>query len=355
MANSKYLFVLCLLISLFSCKESTKQAPATSNGNQPISKTEQQKLIVYIDGTQIDSSGYTQSFSVTELVKFSQVDILWVMDSSSILDHDRKSIAWDSEVLVDVLLKHSWLNWKMGVISTNFNRESATGSKQLDFINSNTVNPKDKLIMSIEETGNLSDISAYHPEWNDVGIFRSAYYNFSKIQNFLRSNAALILIFVSNEDKVGSTSFTERDMTVFNFLDTLEDFANKLSHVKTFGFFGASDFGNSISNWTFIGSQFEYVSNRTNGTNYALNGINQVDNFRNVGNEIINFASKPKLKLSHQPTPESIKLIYSEKVIPGGPKGYWFYDESINSIVIKDLSFIDDQSKEIEVKFTKAN
>lgn len=269
------------------------------------------------------------------------VDVLWVIDNSGSMAGIQNNIKVNSKLFMQDFIKDKFLNWKMGLISTDLSEDPYVGFRTpLD------LTTKDPVTVFSNAVASLGTNGAY-----DEYVFRNIERMFfdPTWNLFFRADAHLAIIMVTDEEE--QSKMPAQDLINFVRANMKTD--------KILRFYGAFDFGDlpgCSSGWIkYKGSPFEDAINKTGGMVLSACDKQFGKGMAAIGKDIVNFAQTPFIVLNERPVIESIVVSYKGLSIKGGPRhegGHWYYDEYFNKIYFYGLDFIPEgEEANIDVQF----
>lgn len=280
------------------------------------------------------------------------VDILWVIDDSGSMANQRKTLVNNFNRFLQELLALR-VDWQIGVTSTNFVDRGQLRGTNVKIITKNTPDPK-AVFDSITtfpksrtrwEQGLRMAQFAVSPPNVDAGQPNAG---------FLRPNAALAIIVVSDED---DSSFASTDYFARAFQGAKGPGNEALVSFSTIA--GTTPSGcTPVGEENFYGSlaepafRYSAVSTKTSGVVGSIcdasfeNTLVQIAQALNTLRRVF--------PLTLKPTPGTLTVKVNGMVVPADPVNGWQYREETNSIVFLG-SYIPPPAAEIrlEYAFTK--
>lgn len=278
---------------------------------------------------------YTNPADVTNDVQgFSfrnKVDMLWVIGG---MTEQAQNFNNGITQFMNAFVQYKLINWRMGVISTDpsytpfLGMDTSTGPT----FDKTSPNPGPTLVNSV-----MNVLQSYDGE----KLFDPTVKQLAAYPNFLRDKAMLAIIW-TNDAPDGSENTTQAQA----MLDFLKQTKGDLSNVIVYGIIGATDLNCDPStidaDWNFKGSEMEKVINSTGGKTLSLCDSTFGNALAAISEHLIAHIPQTSVFLAKRPIASTIKVVYQDQVIPGGPPGsggYWMYNTSTNSLVFSDLSF----------------
>jgi hypothetical protein len=280
-----------------------------------------------------------KTYSIKAIQNDTKVDILWVVDNSYSMDPIQQNIVNNAGLFMQEFLSHKYLNWKMGLISTDDSEDPFLGFNIVfDHTSIDQVATFQTAVNSLGVNGSASE----HVFYNVIRMMRDYSY-------FFRNNSNVAVIMVSDE-KEHSESDHGSAYSALNALQTIRTYINPKRKLRFYGALKASDLQNCPPNpgWDYgpyAGSPYEEMVTATKGFTISACVTDFGQKLAEIGKDIVKLVESPKVLLDERPVMESIKVFYKDKELPSGDQtsgGYWYYDDYYNSINFYDLSFSTD-------------
>lgn len=327
----KYLILLTLIFSV-SCGQETKYA--------------------YYDNTApIVADKRIYPLSLLESDK--NIDVLLVVDNSGSMNSIQQNIIRNSKIFLEQFAKQPYINWKIGLVSTDRREEPYLGfDTPFDWTLIDYRDPTslDRTVVRFQDAvarlGTDGDASEY------------VFYNVKRVvdlfdgktpnrPSFLRQNSHFVVIMITDEKEQSMEDFGAA-YDVPPFVKTMSAY---IAGNKILRFYGAlsrkdlKDCSNPGDYDTYAGSQYEAIINLTKGFNISA----CIDDFgtelAKIGKDIASLVGLPSLLLKQRPVADTIKVYYKNKLLSPGSKengGVWFYEESTNTINFYTMEFVED-------------
>jgi hypothetical protein len=269
------------------------------------------------------------------------VDIIWVIDNSGSMSPIQNDVIANTEKFLREFMLNRSLDWKIGLLSSSERELPYIGFT--DFLGRSSPDPVDLFQTAVRRLGTSGDATEKS--------FKPVMDKLKEFPNFLRPNAHLITIFVTDEYEQSSISARQ-------FLDDMYRAKNgRKQLVKTYAALHAKDFGCQ----TTYGDQVEYANSvfeaaitETKGKVYSTCTNDFGVELANLGNEIVAAISSPVILLSRRPVASTISVNYKGALLPGGPKtegGFWVYDPDANGVRFHDMDFVDFNERFVKIDF----
>ena len=278
------------------------------------------------------------------------IDILWVIDNSGSMQTIQNNVIANSKIFMEQFVRQKYINWKMGVISTDKRDRPRIGFDnqfESSMVDHNDPNSFDQIVRMFQDAvrglginGDASEYTFYNilrmiQEYNGAGSVKTP---------FLRPNSHLAVIMVTDEEEQ-SEDFGAQYQAL-SFLNTLGAFVNSNRTIRFYGAFDFGDLQDCRNSWEdYAGSAFEEIISETGGFHISACVSDFGSKLVEVGKDIASLISLPSLLLEERPKAHTIRVWYEKLELKSGrPEdgGYWFYDEYNNTINFYSLDFVDD-------------
>lgn len=290
-----------------------------------ITSNDPEDAVVLVDtlGTGSQSSLYEEDF-IQEYNE--QVDVLWVVDNSGSMSDEVARIATNFNAFIDEFINLN-IDYHIAVITTDMDDPTDSGRFQGPIIDKSTANPRE---MFTQQTNQGTMGSATEKGFDAVQAALSSPLAATVNAGFLREEAALSVIVVSDEDDSGNISAA--DFT--NFLFSLKDDPNM---VRFNGFFSVTGLNPLFEMFEFFDRFFDLfekypiVVENTGGFIESIQASDfslalQELSFAAVGMTITFYLEKEPDSLSDITVEvDGVEVPYSE--VDG-----WTYDEETNAV-----------------------
>lgn len=288
------------------------------------------------------------------------IDILWVIDNSGSMGGIQSNVIKNSKIFMDQFVRQNFINWKMGVISTDRGDTPRIGFKK--DLNSSMVNPSDqssyahvvKLFQdAVRDLGTNGDPAEY--TFYNVLRHISNYNGPNSNIPFLRAKSHLAVIMVTDEKEQSQKDFGSQ-YEALTFLNTLSAYVNPDKTIRFYGAFDFDDLKDCNQGWgQYQNSAFKQIIDHTGGFHISACVPDFGTKLVEIGKDIASMISLPSLLLEQRPKAHTIRVWYEKlELKPGRPEngGYWYYDDYNNTINFYSLDFIDDiENAKFRVKF----
>jgi hypothetical protein len=313
----KYFFLSLIFLCLFSCGKNTSFLHHSNPKPREF---------------------FRNTFSLHEFDSGNKVDILWVVDNSGSMDGIQQNIVRNAELFMNEFMKSSYIDWKMGLVSTDKYENPYLGFDQP--FNRSTPDPVSIFRNKVKSLGTNGDASEY--------VFHNVYRNLTNPGPFpfLRGGSHLAVIMVTDEE--------EQSQEISNLYEVNSFYAamvNMISPYFKLRFYGAinakelescTSYGTSLR---YTNSPFEKIIQLSDGFVVSACKPEFGEDLAKIGKDIASLVEYPRLLLSERPRVESIRVTYKGQVLePGRPEqgGYWYYDDEFNMIIFYNLNFSGD-------------
>ena len=282
----------------------------------------------------------SKSYAVQEFVR-NYADIIWVIDNSGSMQEFQNAVIQNMDTFMDAFVQTArGANWRMGLISTDKTEMPYIGFTFYDYLDNNSIEPVERFNQAVRRLGTSgsSDEESFLPIERAITLY----------PNFLRENAKLFIIIVSDEREGG-------DETVDDFLDFVYSLKAP-EDVAAYGVFEMPERG--CGQEKFIDSRYAEFIHKTNGLVFPICSPNYGKGLSEFGSDIAKRTSYSRIRLPNAPVAETIEVIYQGKKIPIGTTeegGYWKYNPVDNYIYFHNLDFLVGFDLEtVRVNFEKA-
>jgi hypothetical protein len=325
-------FLILLMMFLVSCKPETKYA-----FYENIPKLEEDKRIYPLSLLEVDKN----------------IDVLIVIDNSGSMMSIQQNVIKNSKVFLEQFAKQPYINWKIGLISTDKAEPPYLGfdtSFDWTLIDSRDPNSFDKTVRifqdAVSEFGTNGDASEY------------VFYNVKRTVDlydgrgnsraaFLRQNSHFVVIMISDEDEQSKDDFgAAYDAPAF--FKTMSSYVAGNKILRFYGALNRKDLpgcDNPGDYTTYAGSQYEKIINMSNGFNISACLPDFGNDLAKIGKDIAALVGLPSLLLKQRPIADTIRVYYKDRLLAPGPKelgGVWFYEEDTNTINFYTMDFVQD-------------
>ena len=199
------------------------------------------------------------------------VDVLFVVDNSGSMETIQKNVILNSKIFFDQFARQAYLNWKIGIISTDkadrpyIGFETSFDWSLFDYRDPHSI---DQAVSEFQQSILNLGVAGSAQEYVFYNIKRNLENFDGKIgPQFLRPDADLVVVMITDEIEQ-----SERDFGVSfnaqNFLDSLKKLINEKQVIRFYGALNREDLKDCsapIDIDPYKGSPFESIVNLTNG------------------------------------------------------------------------------------------
>jgi len=263
----------------------------------------------------------------------SEVDIVWIIDNSGSMDKYQQQVIKNTSEFIQNFTADSRLHWKMGLISTDVSQVPYVGFTEADKLDWNTADATTKFQAAVGRlgTGGSIDEQSFAPFAKHITAF----------PNFLRPNAHLAIIMVSDEPEF-SSNYTAQSF--YSFLTGLK--GENASKVLTYGVFPLPTATGSCGYSYRPGDKYYDFMEISHGKAFDLCAANFGPNLAAMGEDLVNHLTvlNPVIPVEHAADLKTISVSHKGKVLKQGflaEGGQWIYDIATNTIRILDPSILE--------------
>lgn len=270
------------------------------------------------------SDGFSQAES-----QEGKIDVLWVMDDSGSMSDEQAALAFNFDAFINDFIDRQ-TDFRMAITTTDTSTSSKAGALKGQILTSADAQAdenqfkedfKDYIQVGINGSG------------NEKGLKGSTSFLGKHHQNFLREDAYLIVVYVSDEEDNSENS-------VATYLNTLRSYKSNAGLVKAYSIVNTET---TSDHWESIGSRYISVSNQTSGT---------VSNIKNdfyqslsqMGGDIIDLLDS--FALSQAAVEDTIQVSVGGSVVATG----WSFNSQNNSIKF-DAESIPNPGTQVSVSY----
>jgi hypothetical protein len=272
-----------------------------------------------------------------QLSEEGKVDIIWVIDNSGSMAGIQQSVIQNANLFIQEFTRIQGLDWRMALLSTALHEAPYLGMPTVfDYKHRDPVSEFTSAVSRLGISGDATERS-FDPILRQLNAH----------PNFLRPNAHIVMIYVTDEEEQSS-------ITANGFLTNIVALkAGRLGMVRAYGAIEARDLGCSGYN-VYGGSPYEAVISATKGSVIGTCSPQFGAELAKLGNEIVSIVSSPVVLLSQRPLARTIKVTYKGTELPPGPRsngGFWRYDPDANGVRFHDYGFLDVGEQHISIDF----
>jgi hypothetical protein len=265
------------------------------------------------------------------------VDILWIIDNSGSMDTYQQTVMNNTQSFMQQFTSKAQFRWKMGLISTStYNTPYLGFSSSFDWKSPNPVPTFQSAVSRLGTSGDSIE-KIFDPVINALTTYPT----------FLRKDAYFAMIVVTDtKDQSYNYNTSQR------FLDRLKTLV-PLDKVLVYAAIGPMDWGCSPTDdaFNYLGSEYEKLINTVHGKGYKICDPTFGNSLVSIATDIVSSVATPRIYLQKRPVPETIRVFYKGKEIPGGINGTWVYDYDLNSIIFQDLTFAPGDTESVEIQY----
>ncbi len=265
-------------------------------------------------------------YSIRDLNLSTNVNILFVIDNSGSMDSIQQMVINNATIFMNEFVKYEYLNWRLGLISTDRNDRPYIGMTSSDILDSSTPDPVMKFTEAVRKLGTWGDSTEI--------VLGNIKDKISDYPEFLIDDAHFAVIMITDEEE-------QSMMTTNQMMEFLSQYVP--AH-KIIRFYGALNTKEHCSNniLEYVGSPYEDIINFTEGFMIPTCTPDFGKRLADIGTDIRSMIDQPRLMLKSRPKLSTIKIFYEDLELKGGAKekgAHWFYDEYFNSINFYNLDF----------------
>jgi len=295
-----------------------------------------------------------------------KIDVILSIDNSGSMADIQNSVIDNAELFFKEFAKASYVDWKIGLISTSHEEQPYLGfNKSFDssLVSSNDPNSFKKVVEEFQSavsrlgiSGNATDESTFLPvrlrldEFNGSSASRPP---------FLRDNAHLVIISITDEKEQSAEvpaydnpppGYNPGQYLAAPFFNLLSTYINSNKILRFYGAIANPEFPGCAAHggiWNLKWDDTEYakIIKLSNGFYVPACSDRFGADLAKIAEDITSLIGRPSLLLRKRPKVETIKLYYKGKLLAPGSEsegGYWYYDEASNTINFYGLDFVDD-------------
>ena len=281
-----------------------------------------------------------------------KVDVVWIIDNSGSMGPIQQNIVTNSKLFMQDFIKDKFIDWRMGILSTDTGDEFRFGLNPIFDKNYVDPDPGQDLVSVFSSAVNKLGTRGSASEYVFYNLHRAL--TETNMNIFFRSDAHLAVIMVTDEPEQ-----SERFGSQFKPAPFLKFVKSNMISSKILRFYGAlklnglKDCRGAYGNYK--GSPFEKIIDDSGGMVLSACDTQFGKGLAEIGKDIVSFAKSPYIALSERPDTKTLVVSFDGKVIKGGPRhmgGHWYYDEYFNKIYFYNLDFMPEGTDaDIEVSF----
>jgi len=256
---------------------------------------------------------------------YDKIDVLWVLDNSGSMSDAIDKLAVNFEHFITTFLGLN-MDFRMGLVTTDMLDEAQSGRLQGRIITSDMSQAEaESIFLNTVNVGTEGD-------WNEKGI-DAAHAALSEPlvstanAGFLRSDAALSVIFVSDEDDAS-------DLTPTDFIQFLQGLKADPNNVRVSGFVGLSQYSDPlVCNAEGVGYKYLDVISATGGVSAHVCTAEFEAAFNAV--TISSAGLRASFLLEKEPVSESrITVFVDGQIVAQDSSNGWTYDAQNNVVIL---------------------
>lgn len=299
--------------------------------------------------------GDARQYALKSFLQVASIDILFVVDNSGSMSSIQQNVAKNASLFMKQFALNSAIDWKIGVVSTDDTENPYLGFDQ-SFDSS--------LIVKGDPSSFDRVVDTFSESILDLGISGSPneyiFYNTvrhiknSGVNSFLRSNAHLVVIMITDEKEHTLEQYPANQYSVDAVINTL---TNEISSNSVLRFYGALNFDdlsgcNDIDYYDdlYAGSPYEDIISQTSGFVISACLADFGNQLARIGEDIATLIKVPRLALLNRPKINTIVIKYKGEILKPGrleDGGVWYYDYQTNTINFNTIDFVENIESDI--------
>lgn len=287
------------------------------------------------------------------------IDVLFVIDNSGSMDSIQQNVIKNSKLFIEKFAKVPYINWKIGVISTDKKDNPYIGFELRDQLDYTLVDQRDPSTLdrvvsdfqnAVSNLGTNGDASEY--TFYNVKRVLDLFDGVNRTPRFLRSNSHLVVIMITDEKEQSKTAPGVTNPSFYeatNFYNAMARYIDAGKILRFYGAFNHKELQGCDSGFSWNepwkGNPFEQVITISEGFYISACTADFGKDLARIGEDIVNLIGLPSLLLKQRPIVETIKVFYKGELLPAGPEsagGKWFYEEDSNTINFYTMDFVED-------------
>ena len=289
-------------------------------------------------------------------LKQSKIDMLWVIDNSSSMEHFQNEVKENIRIFIENLSNENFqANWKMGLISTSaYERHNGRGFSVRPYLgfetpfDSSHPNPEFAFRRAVTDmsTGDGAE-KTFFPVLNIL----------EKYPSFLRDDAILVLFILTDEEESSKGVF---EVSPEKFLKQLYLLKGHKEKVFIHGAFASSDFCPELDEpyryFYYQGSRYQKVIEETGGLAFSACTDTFGERFTEIAENIKENSFTSYISLNKRPVINTVDITVGTNAISlkGGhqeQEPYWLYNDEDNAIEFYHFQKIKDQMDSIRIHY----
>lgn len=299
-------------------------------------------------------------YTIADFIIDKEIDVVLVVDNSGSMGPIQQAVVRNAKLFFETFAKDQTVDWKIGIVSTDKREDPYIGFESS--FDSSLIDPRDPQSFdrvvrdfqnAMERLGTSGDASEY--TFYNLKRHLDQYNGTGGTDSFLRTNAHLVTIMISDEEEQSADEFGGNyEANAF-----YQSMINYVASDKVLRFYGAIDHKDltNCDGWgdPWLGSEFEKIISLSGG--FVISAC--INNFglelARIGEDIANLVENPRLLLKRRPKVETLKVYYEGQELVAGAEeegGAWFYEEITNTINFYNIDFVQDpENDEFRVEF----
>lgn len=276
------------------------------------------------------------------------VDILWVVDNSGSMGDIQNNIIKNTELFMNQFVKLDYIDWKMGVVSTDRSQAPYIGFKQpldsslVDISDASSVNRVVSQFQSAIKALGTNGSASEYVFYNTLRHIEESYLD-NNTANFIRESSHVAVIMVTDEKEQSDAQY--KGEKLYNAIKSYMDPGKTL---RFYGVFQAQDLQDCSRGFSYKDSDFYEIVYLSEGFSISACSTEFGQDLVGIADDITSLIGKPALLLDQNPKVHTIKLYYDNFLLAGGSpeqSAYWFYNPASNTIEFYNLDFIKEGRK----------
>ncbi|MAF79029.1 MAG: hypothetical protein CME63_08465 [Halobacteriovoraceae bacterium] len=304
-----------------------------------------------------------------------KIDVILTIDNSGSMSPIQQSVIDNARLFFNEFAKASYVDWKIGLISTDWEEDPYLGfdrSFDSSLVTPNDPTSFDQVVSEFQYAVGQLGISGSATETTFLPVhLKLEEYKGSHASrpSFLRDNAHLVVISITDEAEQSMSLSTwgakppgyNRNLyeatSFYNFLST---YINSNKILRFYGGIQNREFAGCDRDGGFGGvkwddTEYAKIIKISNGFYVPACSSRFGSDLARIAEDITSLIGRPSLLLRRRPKVETLKVYYKGRLLKPGREaegGFWYYDESSNTINFYGLEFVDDiEADTFEIDF----
>ena len=292
------------------------------------------------NGSGDDGDDGQQTVSVsenfTQEAERSKLDVLWVIDNSGSMADEQAAIAYNFDVFIRDFIQED-IDFKMAITTTDTSSSSRAGKEVYGSMQALTsANAQSNEAQFLDDFASMIQVGT-SGSGIEKGIYASAAFGYRYQDVFLRDDAQLVVIYVSDEEDQSSQA-------VSYYTDYLKSLKNSPSMLKSYSIVDMSGVDHQ-NRWHANGyARYEQANQQTGGYTADINS-DFYTTLSNMGNSIVRLTES--FSLNGNPIDGTIEIY-----VDGIQSSDWEYDSASRTIRFLD-GFVPADGSEIVVNYSQ--